>query len=144
MKAISRNLILIGALGCLHTHVSEVERVREGLIGLTARDLRSCLPVPQVDPDGEWEHLTYNWFPEQKPYGFEPDVAAVPGRAGPEHDWPLPAGRREGERVAYCRLVISLHAGVVREVRAKGRDHLGLNTNDDCLLQTRRCLPQGP
>jgi hypothetical protein len=143
MKAVCWILLLSALLGCVHTYGSEVKRVREGLIGLHGRDLRFCLPVPEVAPDGEREYLTYRWFPDEDDEETYQYVAAGSGRIRVEEEWPFTRGLREDQKSPYCELVISLRDGIVYDVQAEGRDRRGLNTDAECLLDARRCLPEG-
>jgi len=143
-----RKLVLgIAALStACATYGQEVVRIRQGLLGLRALDLRGCLPDPaEVHPEGETEVAIYRWE-------FEPRHQRKPSHFDEAPDVGDPDLRRErrrflerGERprhLAWCQLSFTLRGGRVAALEVDGRDPSGLNAESECLMQTRKCLPE--
>jgi hypothetical protein len=137
--------IALSAAACA-TYGQEVARIRQGLMGLRALDLRGCLPDPaEIRPEGETEVAIYRWEfqPRDRDMGSRFDEPPDVG------DPDLTRERRRflerGERprhLAYCQMTFTLRDGRVAALEVDGRDLSGLNAESDCLMQTRECLPK--
>lgn len=147
-KGVGRALVL-GALalaGCV-SYERAVDETRADLIGLSARDLRSCLGVPtDFDREEGVEYLTYLWvFKPQQPMGVTTGIGSggiggiVVGRqdAGGGYD-PLGFPRDPSEQ-ATCQLVFELRKGAVSKVTAYGETEMGLKADGKCLMRAQRC-----
>jgi hypothetical protein len=136
----------LGAVACA-TYGQEVTRIRQGLIGLPALDLRTCLPDPsEIRPDGDTETAIYRW--EFKPREDRSHYSKFE-EPRDESDPDLTRERRRfleaGERprhLAYCQLSFRLRGGRVEAVEVEGRDRNGLNAQSDCIMQTHSCIPE--
>jgi hypothetical protein len=134
----------LGAAACM-TYGQEVARIRQGLVGLRALDLRGCLPVPaEVRPEGETEIAIYRWEFTPREERVRPSVFEEPEDIS---DPELTRERRRfletGERprhMAYCELSFELRGGQVQALEVDGRDRNGLNAESDCIMQTRDCI----
>jgi hypothetical protein len=134
----------LGTAACM-TYGQEVARIRQGLLGLRALDLRECLPVPsEVKPQGATEIAIYRWE-------FTPRTERARASAFDEPPDPgdpdLSRERRRflesGERprhMAYCQLSFELRDGRVQSLAVEGRDRSGLNAESDCIMQSRDCV----
>ena len=134
----------LGAAACV-TYGQEVARIRQGLLGLRALDLRACLPVPsEVKPQGETEIAIYRWeftprndhtrpsaFDEEPDLG-DPDLSRERRRF-------LESGERP-RHMAYCQLSFELRGGRVQSLEVEGRDRSGLNAESDCIMQSKDCV----
>jgi len=132
--------------GCFGSYERSVEETRAKLIGLSGRDLRSCLGVPtDFDREDDIEFLTYRWVLERD-RGTTAHVGSggvggiVIGRqdAGGGYD---PLGfPRELDEKAFCELRFQLEKGGVTQVTASGRDDVGQRSDGSCLLRARHCV----
>ncbi len=150
MRRVAILAAVVLVAGCT-TYASEVERIREGLIGMKSRALSQCLPVPaEVQPDDEVEVVIYRWSIDGEP--LEP-VSLGPIERG---DPTIGESRRRreagdflmtGERprdAGYCEMSVEIADGVVQQVRVEGRESSGLNRDAACLMEARRCVPPPP
>jgi hypothetical protein len=134
----------LGAAACV-TYGQEVARIRQGLLGLRALDLRECLPVPsEVRPEGETEIAIYRWEFTPREERVRPSVFDEPEElSDPERTRERRRFLETGERpryVAYCELSFELRGGRVQGLEVDGRDRSGLNAESDCIMQTRDCV----
>ena len=150
MRAAIPALVVLLA-GCT-TYGSEVERIRQGLIGMKARSLSACLPVPaEVQPAGDVEVVIYRWNLERT----DPDDAVSIGPIRPgdptmnedrqrreESDFLLTGERPED--TGYCEISVEVADGVIQAVRVEGRERSGLNRDAACVMEARRCVPREP
>src|SRR5262245_36111081 len=145
MRILALAALGVHAISCA-TYGQEVERVKQQLMGMRALELRECLPVPsEVTPQGETEIAIYRWeneIDDERRRVWDPEPGVLTERE-------LTRERREffetGERpdhMPYCELRFELRGGRVQALEVDGRDFNGLNADSDCLLQTRRCLPE--
>jgi hypothetical protein len=142
-------ITLLLLAGCT-TYGSEVERIRQGLIGMKARSLSRCLPVPaEVQPAGGVEVVIYRW-------NLEPGEELYPVAGGPrgpadpvrtesrqrreESDFLL-TGERPDE-TGYCEISVEVADGVIQAVRVEGRESSGLNRDAACVMEARACVPR--
>jgi hypothetical protein len=121
------------AVGCLALG-GGTDELKRALIGVDARELRSCVGVPSnVDLSGEQELLVYRFgaartmlsesYPPADP---ERVVERVPG---------LSRGRSSD----FCELTFALRGGKVEEVRVRARRSSGLNDDLACLRRAHSC-----
>jgi len=142
--------------GCLLFTGQGVESMRTRLIGVSARDLRSCVGVPfDTNEDGDTEYLRYRWLEsENRDEFFDRDRrdeirdpllrgSRLPQRdpnlsrevlTGPSSD--LPRG------IGYCELVFEIQEGRVRNVEVEARQASGLNDDYRCIRMAEGCLPE--
>jgi hypothetical protein len=111
------------------------ERLRSRLVGLDAKELRSCVGVPEsVELTGDLEVLLYRFaevrstFPGVIPTGGPPVVRVPPGSVD-----------RRGETAGFCELSFALRGGKVAEVTVRARRSSGLNDDAACLRRTESC-----
>ena len=141
-------VLLIGGLiaqGCTTTRARALE-VEEGLIGLKATEIRSCMGDPSnLEWDDETEVMVYNWEPplslermeEERRREHEPYIP------GPLRDRTPEEEREERWRWdAFCELRVTLQDKRVVAVESDGRNERGLALDDQCMIKARRCLPE--
>ena len=158
------------AAACITSFGQQAESVRAGLIGMPARDLRSCIGIPRdVQTNGDVEVLVFRWEevprdlrgdadveydspvfdPSECVDARDPDRAREPRlpRRDGEAPKPIYCRRSEGgirpasrQTVAYCQLVFEVRDGAVASVSSEGRAASGLNENAKCLLRARSCV----
>jgi hypothetical protein len=138
----------LGAGACV-TYGQEVARIRQGLLGLRALDLRGCLPVPsEVKPQGETEIAIYRWeFTPRQEAVRRSSLDEPPDVGDPDLIRERRRFLERGERprhMAYCQLSFELRGGRVQSLEVEGRDLSGLNAESDCLMQMRDCVPERP
>ena len=146
-------LLAVLLVGCM-SHSERLAEAKAKLVGLKARELRACLPVPSnAERYADTEHVTYEWtttFPtfEKGPTSRE----ILEGRrrdadpTEPEvviHD---PILRREldpdtnPEIPGTCELVFALRKGRITDLAVRGRGDNGMNYDDRCLRPVERCI----
>ena len=131
-------LVCVALTGCLG-YGRYAEQVREGFVGMTARQVANCVGTPHsTEQRDDVEEITYLW------------ELAEGTRPGPGVRAPLlpegtsdPAKVRRGE-VGFCELGFELRDGVVESVRSRGQDARGLSADVDCLLVFRHCVVEEP
>jgi hypothetical protein len=147
-RALVPGLLLL--ISCT-TYQSELERIRTGLVGMPARQLSHCMPVPsEVQQEGDVEVVIYRWNIDDSDSLESVSVGPVDTMAGStmgEHRRRRDRGDFliSGERpdsVAYCELTFELVEKRVQAVRVEGRERSGLNRDSACLMEARRCVPQ--
>ena len=149
-------LALVAVLAC-STVSTRAERIEEGLVGLPARTLQTCLgEARSVDADGAVEYVTYHWvidFVSNEPISPAEEVwqRRRRDREGDQFPWPGSVTsdeeygherRREEVKQGYCQLVFELRERKVYRVEAEGRTGDNLRWNDSCMLKAQRCLPR--
>jgi hypothetical protein len=130
-------LALVGAAACAALFGGGGDLKRQ-LVGLDARELRSCVGVPtNVDVSGDREVLQYHFnetrgkFPGVIP-SSDPGVVLNPQPTGE-----LPGRGPSG----FCELSFALRGGKVEEVTVHARRSSGLNDDAACLRRAQSCRP---
>ena len=141
----SLSLVGLIAQGCT-TPSARAKEVREGLIGMKAIEIRSCMGDPSnLEWNDETETMVYSWVPplslerqeEERRKELEPYIPESMRDQTPEEE------RRERWRwEAFCELRVTLEGKRVVQVEADGRSERGLRLDDQCLIKAQRCLPQ--
>ena len=144
----SATVAVVALLAGCTTYSSEVERIRQELIGMDSRALSGCLPVPaEVQPNEGVEVVIYRWNIDSPP------LRSVTGGPMSTRDATLGEHRRRreegdflmtGERprdAGYCEISVEIADGLIQEVRVEGRQSSGLNRDAACLMDARRCVP---
>jgi hypothetical protein len=128
------------------TYGQEVARIRQGMLGLRALDLRRCLPDPaEIRPEGDTEIAIYRWEFTPRNRHVASNFDEPPDVGDPDLTRERRRFLESGERprhLAYCQMSFTLRGGRVAALEVDGRDLAGLNAESDCLMQTRDCLPQ--
>ncbi len=152
-------LFCLASSSCLSSYSAHVEHLRSRFIGLEARTLRDCLPVPEdVRSLPELERLTYRWVippdaEQSSPSSIWSWQERRQQRLGTAHSPRAQAedgarDRRSGREAIgseafepnHCELVFELREGRVTAVETGSRRSPGADRNADCLLITERCL----
>ncbi len=123
--------------GCLGAYGRQVEAVNSGFVGMSGREVASCVGAPHetTEVDGV-ETASYYW---------ELEPGKRPGQ-GLHRSPLLPKGTAHAEfvppsvEVGYCEIVFQLRDGVVQSVSSAGKDGRGLSTAVDCLMMFRHCV----
>lgn len=127
---------MVALTGCL-AYSRYADQVREGFVGMTARQVSDCIGPPHATESRLGvEQLTYFWELEE---GARPGPGVraplLPRGTSPPHKV------RRGE-VGFCELGFELRDGTVLSVSSRGQDNRGLSADVDCLLMFRHCVPE--
>lgn len=108
------------------------ERVRSGLLELSAHELKQCLGAPPVlHLQGSYEWAVYT-HTDVKELAFRDIELGLAGHS-------IPASSRTGP--SYCQYGFTFAEGRVRSVEVRGRYGSGLKADLPCMVRLRRCLP---
>ena len=144
-------VVLLACAGIL-----ERSRVaKEGVIGISGRQLRSCLGLPYYNdgpPEREiWAYYRPLWTPQQevgiqlaaegtatavaRPQVYEGKPASI--SADDTRDLTLLGSVPPGT----CRLAFELEESVVRRIGIRGRTRTDMNADAECALFLEPCVP---
>jgi hypothetical protein len=136
----ARRMLLVALVGCAPSPDPRVEKARESLIGVRARDLQECLgPPAESATEGDTETLTF--------IVIEKERDPLPRRQPQERpELQVPRSRRVNPETGrpqlgtgYCELRFEVTRGRVRAVDVAGRRFDGM-ANRDCILDYAVCF----
>ena len=153
-------LILVLAV-CVESSSQRAARIQTGVIGLSGREIISCMGPPE---DSEYENELHGLWVYVRRLDPVPGFRNQPGPGiRPRPPWDVNNSRRSGRfgpnmfernherefllnpttaRIApgYCLLQLEIRDGVVHGFDARGRSLDGMNADTRCALLARYCV----
>jgi hypothetical protein len=118
---------------------SGTQRLANRLVGVDARELRSCVGVPaSVEVKGDQELHVY-LFPEEDRSELERSRIF---KTRAESSLERLRGRSGRGLPGFCELTFALRDGKVQEVRVESRRASGLNDDAACLRRADACVSE--